>query len=248
MRTHGDFAPGEMLDRKYNWPAAVDQQFSFGMVDRDATREGAKAALLAGRDLTKPTRVVTKVSEDFRDVNNDKLGLTRNMMQGRLPAFIPPDFAFGATAKEAGEGNTTRDCINGDAPLEQLLPDPDLGKCIIPGRRNQTSSSRAFGCPSVRADIPRPAHRSLADVQNYGDEVAAAALLSPQRFETMGVPDEEFLCRRPKPELKRLIQACAGHKDTDDETFDAIYDRAARLYEAGDHVSLDAWLYCSRRS
>merc|ERR1719230_1964445 len=90
--------------------------------------------------------------------------------------------------------------------MHEQAPDKDLGICLTTGRRN-VYHERSFGVPSVRSDIPAPAQerRSVADTLNYGDEVGAAALLHPQRFELQGVPDKEFLLRRSKEELQGIV-------------------------------------------
>lgn len=47
------------------------------------------------------------------------------------------------------------------------MPDHDLGKCTKPGSRNmvrtEQDSTRAFGTPSIRKDIPNKLFRSVAD-------------------------------------------------------------------------------------
>jgi len=139
---------------------------------------------------------------------------------------------------------TARTCILGYYSLNEQLPDQDLGRCIKPGRRNVTSEKRAFGTPSVRADIPAlpQERRSLADCQNYGDEVGAQALLNPQRFDLQGVPDREFLLRRPKEELKSLLES-AGYKFSDTD-FDEIWTTAVGLFEDSMEVaSLDSFMF-----
>merc|ERR1719231_424384 len=84
---------------------------------------------------------------------------------------------------------------------EDQEPDSDLGKSMTPGFRNITTETRPFGVPSVRSDIPKYATRSIADNQNYGDDVSAQFLLYPQQFAAMGVDDSEFSCEREKGEL-----------------------------------------------
>merc|ERR1712025_1485644 len=105
-----------------------------------------------------------------------------------------------------------------------------------------------MGVPSVRNDLaevgkaPMVHKRSVADTMNYGDEVGAAALLRPQRFELQGVPDTEFLHRRPREELKGIVNG-AGYK-FEDADFNGIYDKAAALFEDDlNLVSLDAFMY-----
>ena len=40
-----------------------------------------------------------------------------------------------------------------------------------PAEITSGASNRAFGTPSIRTDIPKKDVRSVADTQNYGDEV-----------------------------------------------------------------------------
>jgi hypothetical protein len=47
------------------------------------------------------------------------------------------------------------------------MPDADLGKCTKPGSRNMVrtplDTDRAFGCPSIRTDIPMKTFKSVAN-------------------------------------------------------------------------------------
>jgi hypothetical protein len=167
------------------------------------------------------TRFIQRTSEDYRAVVHPKLARKRNYQQGTVP--VPPDHKYGI--KSMSSEVTARSCILGYYSLNEQLPDQDLGRCIKVGRRNVTAETRAFGTPSVRADIPAlPAERrSLADGQNYGDEVGSTALLNPQRFDSQGVPDREYLLRRPKEEIGSLLEA-AGYKFSD-EDFNEIWKR-----------------------
>jgi hypothetical protein len=51
--------------------------------------------------------------------------------------------------------------MRGSYTPEQLLPDKDLEKSITPGFRNINTETRAFGCPSIRTDLPGGNRRSL---------------------------------------------------------------------------------------
>jgi len=186
------------------------------------------------------TRFIQRTSEDYRSVVHPKIAKTKNYQQGKVP--VQPGHTFGI--KSMSSEVTARSCILGYYGLNEQLPDQDLGRCIKPGRRNVTAESRAFGIPSVRADIPAlPVEkRSLADCQNYGDEVGSQALLNPQRFDSQGVPDREYLLRRPKEEIKSLLEA-AGYKFSD-EDFDAIWTNAVDLFQDSiPRASLDSIMF-----
>jgi hypothetical protein len=247
VKTHGNFAPGEMFTREYNWPEeAKGENFRFGVKQtsgNDQGGEGAKMALEPGReeDGSYPkTRFIQRTSEDYRSVVHPKLARTRNYQQGQLP--VKPGHTFGI--KSMSSEVTARSCILGYYGLNEQLPDQDLGRCIKPGRRNVTNEMRAFGTPSVRADIPAlPVDkRSLADCQNYGDEVGSQALLNPQRFDSQGVADREFLLRRPKDEIQSLLEN-SGYKFSK-EDFDEIWNTAVNLFEDSiPKASLDSFMF-----
>eukprot|EP00746_Dinoflagellata_sp_MGD_P162671 gnl/MRDRNA2_/MRDRNA2_90329_c0_seq1.p1 gnl/MRDRNA2_/MRDRNA2_90329_c0~~gnl/MRDRNA2_/MRDRNA2_90329_c0_seq1.p1 ORF type:complete len:513 (+),score=78.21 gnl/MRDRNA2_/MRDRNA2_90329_c0_seq1:64-1602(+) len=247
VKTHGNFAPGEMFTREYNWPEeSRGEHFRFGVKQtsgNDQGGEGAKMALspnLEDDGSYPKTRFIQRTSEDYRSVVHPKLARTRNYQQGQLP--VKPGHTFGI--KSMSSEVTARSCILGYYSLNEQLPDQDLGRCIKPGRRNVTSEMRAFGTPSVRADIPAlPVEkRSLADCQNYGDEVGAPALLNPQRFDSQGVADREYLLRRPKEEIQSLLQN-SGYRFSN-EDFDEIWNTAVNLFEDSiPKASLDSFMF-----
>ena len=99
----------------------------------------------------------------------------------------------------------------------------------------------------MRVDIPAPdpSKRSVADEQNYGDEVGAAAVLNPQRFEMLGVPDKEFLLRREKEECADVLKG-AGYEPIlfADGLFDELWAKAVKLFDDElELASLDSILY-----
>ena len=61
-------------------------------------------------------------------------------------------------------------------------------------------------------------------------KVGASALLGPQRFENLGVPDEDFLKRRSYDEVKALCEATG---DVDMCRFDETFYQAASLFPDG---------------
>lgn len=237
-----------MFVRNYDWPREVadNPHFRFGTKEYEKPGRkgnGAKSALNmeAEEDGSMPTtRVVQRTAEDYRQVANDHLAEGKNMMQGKPP--YPADHAYGIKTMEdvsAGE------VIRGKYQMHEQMPDHDLSVCRVPGRSNfWHDDDRVFGVPSVRVDLsaPHPHKRSVADFQNYGDEVGASALLSPQRFELQGVPDNEFLLRRGKDELKSIVVG-AGYK-FEDADFDGLFDKAQVLFEDDQaFVSLDAYMF-----
>jgi len=190
----------------------------------------------------KQTKMVQKGAEDYRNTVNPKFAGKVHYMQGSTGPPMDPEWAYGI--KSVTSDCTARSCIMGYYNLDEQLPDQDLGRCTKVGRRNVTKHTRAFGTPSVRTDTTAPGRRSVADLTNYGDECGAAALLNPQRFDNKGVPDREFLLRRPKQELQELVDATGYTMEEASLDFDNIYEEARDLFDDGiDLVSLDAFLY-----
>jgi len=243
--THNSFNPGERIQRNYNFPAETKEStFRFGKGE-GFVQEGVGARAVLNMDMEddgtyKKTKLVQKNVEDYRNVQHPKVFLKSHAKQGAEGPPIDPNHRFGKVSSISDY--TAGSCIQGYYALEEQLPDQDLGRCVKPGRRNVTTETRAFGVPSVRTDIPAPApaKRSCADTMSYGDECSAAALMNPQRFDNRGVPDREFLVRRPKEELRSLVEAC----NVSGMDFEALWDESMQLFDDGlPLVSLDAMLY-----
>ncbi|CAE7226612.1 Efhb [Symbiodinium natans] len=108
--------------------------------------------------------------------------------------------------------------------LQTLLPDADLGKCLTAGRRNYETDPR--GVPSVRFDKTAPPleKRSVANATNYGDDLHAGSLITPTRFQSLGVHPQDFLQKRPVAEVASLLRGagfCA-----EEQKLEAILTRA----------------------
>lgn len=251
VRTHGNYGPGEMIKREYNWPKETkDDSFRFGVTDREeGGREGdaTKAALnmeIEDDGAYPRTVIVQKNVDDFRHRDHDHIGKSHNLVYEYPP--VPVNMAFG---KASGErDSTTEICIKGEFSKEAQQPDADLGKCIKVGRRNFTDDPRVYGTPSVRSDIPAPPpeKRSLADNQNYGDEAGTGPLLNPTKFEGMGVSGDVFLLRREKGELRSILKS-AGY-EYDDDTYGRLWAHATALFEDElDLASVDSVLHITKQ-
>lgn len=249
-KTHGNYAPGERIERNYKWPEETkDKNFAFGS-GLAAAVEGAGAKLVLNMDVEddgtfKRTKLVTKVNEDYRHVQHPKFARKNHAKQGSEGPPLGYDYRFGVGSSMSEY--TAASCVKGYYTLEEQLPDEDLGRCVKPGRRNVTTETRAFGVPSVRTDIgaPHPSKRSIADECSYGDEPSAASILNPQRFDSKGIADREFLIRRNREELEQLMQ----NVPLENVDFDALWEEGLNLFEDGlPLVSLDAMLYLHSRN
>lgn len=170
VRSHYAFAPGERVERRYEWPSHVseDPMFRFGHA---ATREGVQEtypsvgnALFGGAwDDEGPsevplTRVVMKNGEDYRQTVNDPLGKARPGIHGPPP--VPADFSFGKSSQSSGAGAI--EAIRGEYTPQEQLPDHDLGKCTKEGRTNvppEFHRDLAFGRAS---GLPRALQRTAS--------------------------------------------------------------------------------------
>ncbi|CAK0797219.1 unnamed protein product, partial [Prorocentrum cordatum] len=161
-KSHNTVKPGEQGKRDYVYPQAVHQpNFRFGGGKADAVSgAGAKLALnMAAADdgSVARTRLAQKAAEDYRHVKHPKPFQKMHYMQGPGGPPVAQDHVFGA---KSGEDTTSVEvCIKGCYSLQEQLPDQDLGRCTKLGRRNVTTETRAFGVPSVRADIPGPSSK-----------------------------------------------------------------------------------------
>jgi hypothetical protein len=161
------------------------------------------------------------------------LGQPRNLGQGPIP--VPRDFAFGIKNTSAlGENSwNAAMCLQGEPTEKELQPDRDLGKCVRPGSRNivrrPEDANRAFGCPTIRTDIPFKEKRSVADYNNYGDEPEAVDLLFPSTFTEMGITEYDFMVTRTRTEIRSLFERIGfTYKNG---KFNTMYNRAKEIQD-----------------
>jgi len=220
-RSHGSYGVSEQLHRGYKWD-----------IDPESTRFGRKGDTIALNGVSKNITEVLqgdlrdnrdsivnmKQVEDFRNMK-DILGQSKNLGQN---SFSRGDMVYGKANK--GKGIGAGEVIRGKYTDDDNMPDQDLGKSITPGFRNVSMEDRMYGCPSIRNDIPAlpPHRRSLADSQNYGDDVPAQDLINPPAFSDLAIGPTIMQERKTKEKLLELF-ARIGY------TFNA--DTADRLFQ-----------------
>lgn len=206
-RSHGSYAPGEQKRRGYDW--SIDPQRTvFGRKGDSIAFNGVSkniAEVLKGpsNPAEEAPVVNLKKVEDFRNMG-DMLGRTKNL--GQDSGVRPPDMIYG---KPSGNKSVSAiDVIRGRYSGADLEPDRDLGKSIMPGFRNISTQDRVFGCPSIRSDIPHapPQRRSLADCQNYGDDVPAQELINPPAFSDLSIGPMAMAELRPKEKILDIFR------------------------------------------
>jgi len=240
-KTHGSFDPGEMHRREYEWPQLVkdNPHFRFGSgdgVDTSNRGVGAKTALtMDAGDIPHgvPLTLIGKdTQEHYRLVASDHLGKPRNLMQTitKNPSDHTHGIKSGTDKIHAGA------LMRGFYSDAEQLPDDDLSRCTVPGRRNFLTQT-PFGVPTVRIDkvAPHPHKRSVANATNYGDDADAMSLIFPGKFQFQGIHDEDFQTKRSKEELKSILVG-AGH-GLSAADYDDVFQAAASLHGDGDDTS-----------
>lgn len=225
-RSHGSYGVGEQIKRGYNWN--VDPTTNrFGIKGDTIALNGVSTNItevLQG-DLRNNTDSIVNMKEveEFRNMK-DVLGQSKNLGQGS--AMRSNEMVYGKVGKNKGIG--AGEVIRGRYTDDQTQPDVDLGKSITPGFRNISMDDRAYGCPSIRSDIPclPVQRRSLADSQNYGDDVPAQDLINPPMFSDLAIDPMIMQSNKTKEELKMLF-ARIGY-EFDAQTSDAIFAAAAQ--------------------
>jgi len=232
VRSHANYAPGEQRHRGYTW---VDQGgkidpgfYAFGADIKAREIEGVAKSLNPKIDPNSvpPAVVVEKRLEEFRDVHTEPLAAVKSVGHGHITTH---DRVFGMPSQKGPEWGV-RECI-GSYPIPEQAPDTDLGRSIRPGWRNVQPDGRTFGTPTIRSDIAAPSLKSVADHQNYGDEVTADALLYPPRFADGGVSSDDFLEARSQQDIADIF-ASAGLQMSDEELA-STYAKAAQLDPKG---------------
>ena len=172
VKSHNAYRPGEQKYLDYKWPGIEPTTHRFGKVEKGRLSQGmgAKHCLRPTEDPDRIINNVTNKRVEDKKTTSDKLGQCKNLGLGeRQP---PKNGIFGVQKSSLGEWGAG-DCINGNYSASQQMPDQDLGCSRTVGWRNIASTNRAYGCPSVRKDVPVPTLRSIADNQNYGDDPSA---------------------------------------------------------------------------
>jgi hypothetical protein len=171
--------------------------------------------------------------EDFRNMA-DMLGRSKNL--GQDSGLRPKDLVYG---KASGtKGLSAAEVLKGKYKEADNLPDRDLGKSITPGFRNLVLTDRVFGCPSIRNDIPAPSvnRRSIADSQNYGDDVPAQDLINPPAFSDLAIGPLTMADQRSKAEILQLFERI-GYS-LGDELGDYLFYQAS---QGRDYTSVNAF-------
>lgn len=164
-------------------------------IDREAHAFGGRR----GRENDASTHTGTSADMlrtfDMSEVNElaAEADRRRAELSARRRREPPPDIRFGAKGA-ASDVWDARACILGDYAAEAIAPDETVGvsmrrrSLVATGNMPPGANERRFGVTSIRSDLPPPRVRSVADVNNYGDEVGGKSLLYPTGSESLVAP------------------------------------------------------------
>lgn len=250
QKSHGSTNAGEGVNRKYVWPEEIGSPVHrFGVANN--VREGGTRLALSmdcgDETFSVPKTVVVKDAlANFLKVKGDKVAKPRHQLQGESHHKLPKGHCFGKACPR--DSCSAGECVNGNYALEDIMPDADVGRCQIRGRRN-FETDRALGVPTVRMDIPAPPEekRSIANSVNFGDDFGAGILVRPTRFQHMGVNPQDFAKRREPSELRALLEGAGAGGRMEASELDGIIEDAADLFNDGDkRASLEAIMHVIR--
>lgn len=223
------------LNRGYDWssPGLDPYSHRFGKVG--SSEAGCVSDCL--KQITPESTLVSSVRvADFRTATGDVVG--KGKAKRDNIAHLPEDYTYGKAPVKLDEAESKR-VISGTYTAVQQQPDKDLGvsvrKLVSKPAVPPEALSRAFGVPSIRDDRPKPRFRSIANAQNFGDEVDCKGLLNPHRFASDGLPPDAFTQSRSPDELRQIF-ARAGTALTD-EQFRAVSEEAIKRFG---RLSIDA--------
>ena len=123
--------------------------------------------------------------------------------------------------------------ICGDYSEQDQRADPDLGKSLRSGFRNESTEGRVFGAPSIRTDLSAPKVKSVADNQNYGNEPDAFSLIYPSEALNGGLEEDEFVILKTKEELKEVFDQSGFLEGKAQDFFDAVFAYATQNSSTG---------------
>jgi len=232
-KSHGTLGVAEQRSRGYTWEKHNINPAThvFGSKGQNIAFNGVSHSIADVLTTTEDDRgpvVVQRAVENYKDLG-DVLGKTRSLGIGA--ENLPRDFVFGRPSVAASELDVwgAAETITGEYGVEKddKARFNDLGCSITPGFRNITKETRAFGVPSVRTDLPLiPANkRSMADPMNYGDDVSARALISPEDFSNMSITPDDFNGVMAKDKVKTLFKKIGV--SLEDDIFNFLYDIAS---------------------
>lgn len=217
IKSHNNWPVGAQRSRGINWATTTcdPSKTSFGMKGDTIAFNGVSKNIA---DVLNPSLNADADGPLFyqNNVDNyakttDLLGKSKNL--GQQSGTRSLEVVYGRpsqTALKAKSGPVwgAEQIMQGGYSVEEQKPDIDLGKSITPGFRNISTETRAYGCPSIRTDLPKNpnATRSVSDDQNYGDDVSARDLISPPAYSDLNIDPSAMINSRSAQSIRQLFE------------------------------------------
>lgn len=221
LKSHHAYPPSAQINRNYDWGSTKldPNQHRFGKATHKGKYDSTNACL--DRTGAQRYKIVSKSQGDFKSFQ-PQLGKVKD----HGLSINNPHHTYGLPSdpRATGEEWNAGDCLKGNYSLDEQQPDGDLGRRTIRGS-SITTMNRAFGCPSMRDDIPAPKKRSVADTRNFGQDAGAKNLIAPTQYVAIGVSEVDFAKQRAPSEIRTIFEA-AGDALSDD-VFMRVWWRAA---------------------
>ncbi len=217
LKSHKSYLPGEQKRRNYDWKGLNKDETRFGVTKGEVRSSSVAECLNGGNGGIKSTVIGNAKVADFQRATHKKLGRATSLGLNRK--------CNAERKKMVNKEWNVKQVVEGNYSLTEQMPDADLGRAIKPGTRNETTSGRVFGAPTVRTDVKPPKNRSVADNNNYGDDTNACRLIYPSRFSSEGLYDADFVVPRSENELRSVVVG-AGY---DESNFAAMYEKACQM-------------------
>jgi hypothetical protein len=231
---------GIPVTRNYDWARVnIDPtRFRFGSLPAGESAVSAKQ--LVEVECSKPTKLVPLIVEQTAAVAGTTLGKTRNMgfgQEGVELAFKPvKQDGFGARALLSSCGTM----LCNDAALGRpVCKSSTLRRLRAADNASRPVADRAFGCPTIRTDLTKPASRKVTNVNNYGDDANAGTLLYPSAYTASGVSDATFENKMSRAELGAMNER--AHLELTEKELDRAFAHAAAKEGGGDKVTISAF-------
>lgn len=216
IKSHHAYDVGQQKSRHYQWPSNIEQDkkahvFGVGVGSHKAMNN--TSASIQQQFQAPPGQLVISERAEAMANLKDQLGKARNLLQGRA---ADPAMVYGRSDRRPDDWDA-KSCIEGDYSYAEQMPEADLGASVTPGFRKDPAlvlegrlKGHSFGVPSIRSDIGVKSFKSIADSNNYGDDVTAAYLLYPPNSQALGVQEDDFTAQRAKGDLFAIFAAVEG--------------------------------------
>ena len=207
-QTENTKQPWSQRRRNYNWPSNTNPETTIFGIKSKANAGTVKGSNGAGVAEALCMNGDSHVDPEVKAINTFAFGK-------------PTSSSNSSTAECLGYQTCTSDILGETDPTEK----DDIGKSLKPGYRN-VMTTRCFGCPSIRTDIPNNS-RSIADTQNYGEDLDAMSggmldEMAEAEMERAEVLDEDLDDALAVPFAASCLERACGGGGEAEECFDEM--------------------------